>query len=161
MLHQHHENPQFTVAEFAVALAVAVLGLTIVWTAFTFDAGLRHAGTIVGVMLTGIGFWYAGELLRIRRYTQQTRTPLVTCTQTDWYGLAVLAFALVAYAVLLQRAGFVLASTTLIVVAAHGLGSSRPLRDVVSAVAISSIVLVTFDLALGVELPGGLLTNIF
>lgn len=160
MLHPDHEHPQFSAAEFAVALAVAVLGLTVVWTAFTFDAGLRHAGTIVGVILTGIGFWYASELLKIRRYTHRTRTTLVTCTETDWHGLAILAFGLFAYAVLLERAGFVLASTTLIVVAAHGLGSSRVLRDAATAVAISSLVFVTFDLALGVQLPAGILTRL-
>lgn len=141
------------------AIAVSMLGLIALWTTWDVDSGIRQIGPIVGVVLIVTGIWYYAELLDFNRLSGD-RDELVPCTATEWHRLGILAIALISYVVLLQRAGFVIASTVLIVVAAYGFGSQRLVRDTVSALVVSTAVMVTFDLLLGVRLPDGILSSI-
>ena len=68
--------------------------------------------------------------------------------------LTLLATGLVLDVLLMQWAGFVLASAVLFVFVARAFGSRRPLRDVAVAVAIALLVHLGFTRGLGVTLPG-------
>jgi putative tricarboxylic transport membrane protein len=145
-----------------VAVVVIALGFVVIWETQDVDAGPKQVGLVIGIAQVLAGVWYLTELLAHRRHSNSKAETanLVSCGTTDWHRLAIVAFGLVAYAVLLERAGFIIASTILIVVIAFGLGSQRLLRDGLSAVLVSTIVFVTFDLALDVHLPAGWLNGI-
>lgn len=155
-------SPVTRYAEMLVAVVVIALGFIVTWETQDVDAGPKQVGLIIGIAQILAGIWYLTELLAFRRqdHSKVESANLVSCDTTDWQRLAIVAFGLVAYAVLLERAGFIVASTILIVVAAFGLGSQRLLRDGLSAVLVSTIVFVTFDLALDVHLPAGWLSGI-
>jgi putative tricarboxylic transport membrane protein len=149
-------------AEMLVAVIVIVLGFVVIWETQDVDAGPKQVGLVIGIAQVLAGVWYLTEVLAHRRQNKSKAASanLVACGATDWHRLAIVAFGLVAYAVLLERAGFIIASTILILVVAFGLGSQRLLRDGLSAVLVSTIVFVTFDLALDVNLPAGWLSGI-
>ena len=146
-----------------IAVVVIALGFVVIWETQDVNAGPKQVGLIIGIGQILAGIWYLAELFAFRRHTntQADSTKLVSCGATDWQRLGIIAVSLIAYAVLLERAGFIIASTILIVVAAFGLGSHRLLRDGLSAVLVSTIVFVTFDLALDVHLPAGWFAGVF
>ncbi|HEY4615473.1 MAG TPA: tripartite tricarboxylate transporter TctB family protein [Citricoccus sp.] len=70
-------------------------------------------------------------------------------------GWTVLGFA--AFAVLLPWLGWILGSALLFWCVAHGFGSRRPVFDVLVALFMGSVAYLAFDVALGLNLPSGLL----
>ncbi|WMY78868.1 tripartite tricarboxylate transporter TctB family protein [Citricoccus sp. I39-566] len=70
-------------------------------------------------------------------------------------GWAVLGF--LAFAVLLPWLGWILASGLLFWCVAHGFGSRRPVFDILVALFMGSVAYLAFDVALGLNLPSGIL----
>ena len=157
-----HLFPFGRYAEMLVALIVIGLGAVVIWETQDVDSGPKQVGLIIGIGQILVGIWYMTELFVHRRADQSGHQPhkFVTCASTDWHRLGIIAVGLVAYTVLLDRAGFVFASTVLIVIAAFGLGSQRLVRDGACAILVSTLVFVVFDRALGVRLPDGWLSGI-
>jgi putative tricarboxylic transport membrane protein len=75
----------------------------------------------------------------------------------DWPAVAVLGLALLADILLIERLGFVLASTVLFWGVALGFGSRRYLRDVSIGLALSLAVYLAFTRLLDLTLPAGVL----
>ena len=153
----HTSSPLVRYAEMLVALVVIALGFIVIWETQDVSRGPKQVGIAIGIGQILAGVWYLVEVLAHRRPDSRTVTAekQVTCATTDWNRLGILALALIAYAVLLERAGFVLASTALIVIGAYALGSHRLLRDGACAVVVSTSVVLVFDRFLDVRLPGG------
>ncbi|HYX92340.1 MAG TPA: tripartite tricarboxylate transporter TctB family protein [Myxococcaceae bacterium] len=74
----------------------------------------------------------------------------------DWGPFAWVVIALLLDLVLLQRAGFVLASAAQFWVVARAFRSKRPVRDAVVAVLVAVIVYYAFSRGLGLSLPAGI-----
>ncbi|TFI01647.1 tripartite tricarboxylate transporter TctB family protein [Micrococcus lylae] len=78
-------------------------------------------------------------------------------TFTDWRCVAWAVGGFLAFAALLQFAGWILAAALLFWCVARSMDSRTPLRDVVVALTVSSIVYLAFSVALGLNLPSGLI----
>ena len=78
-------------------------------------------------------------------------------TFTDWRCVAWAVGGFLAFAALLQFAGWILAAALLFWCVARAMDSRTPLRDVVVALTVSSIVYLAFGVALGLNLPSGLI----
>ncbi|MEE6257643.1 tripartite tricarboxylate transporter TctB family protein [Plantactinospora sonchi] len=77
--------------------------------------------------------------------------------QIRWLTPALLAASLIGYVMLLEPAGFVLASAVFFIAAARVLGSRRWVRDVVVAVPLAVVVYLGFTRGLAIALPPGVL----
>lgn len=156
-------------AEVAVALAVVVLGIVILVetqdirvTRATARVGPRIIPTIIGWGLIVIGCWYAIELLRGQHARPGADSEDVDISlPPDWLTIGGIGAGLVAYMLLIERAGFVLASATLFVITAFSMGSRKIVRDIVLAIVIAVAAYTAFSEGLGVRLPQGVLDGLF
>ena len=165
-------RPQLSIAkiaELAVAAAVIALGIVVIWqtrdirvTRATSRVGPKVIPTIIGIGQIVIGVWYAIELLVFNRTAEveADAEDMDPDAATDWQTLGILAIALISYTLLIERAGFVIASSVLFVVAAFGMGSRRIPRDAACAIVLSMGAYLIFDHWLGVRLPEGWLSDL-
>lgn len=78
-------------------------------------------------------------------------------TFTDWRCVAWAVGGFLAFAALLQFAGWILSAALLFWCVARAMDSRTPLRDVAVGLTVSSIVYLAFGVALGLNLPSGLI----
>ena len=154
-------------AELALALGVVVLGAVIIWqtteirlTPINSRVGPRVIPYIIGggMMITGI--WLAIDVLRGHAASPaggEDSEDADPTLPTDWMTVGILSASLIAYLVLIERAGFVIASTVLFFGAAFGMGSRRYVRDLVIGFALSLAAFVLFTEGLSLRLPEGIL----
>ncbi len=155
-------------AELLVALAVVILGVIVLVqtqdirvTRATARVGPRVFPTIVGWGLVVIGLWYAVELLRGQYARPSADSEDVDITlPPDWATIAGIGTALIAYMLLMERAGFVLASATLFTITAFSMGSRKVVRDVGLGIVIAVGAYFAFSEGLGVDLPQGVLEGL-
>lgn len=155
-------------AELLVALAVMALGVVILIqtqdirvTRATARVDPRVIPTIVGWGLVAIGLWYAFELLRGQHARPSADSEDVDISlPPDWATIAGIGAGLVAYMLLIERAGFILASATLFSITAFSMGSRRILRDIAIGIVIAVAAYVAFSEGLGVRLPQGVLDGL-
>lgn len=155
-------------AELLVALAVVVLGVVILVqtqdirvTRATARVGPRVIPMIVGWGMIAIGLWYAVELLRGQHARPAADSEDVDITlPPDWATIAGIGAGLVAYMLLIERAGFILASAALFTITAFSMGSRKIVRDVVIALVIAVGAYLAFSEGLGVRLPQGILDGL-
>lgn len=76
---------------------------------------------------------------------------------TDWVSIAWCVGGFLAFALLLQPLGWILAGALLFWCVARGMGSRSPLLDVSAALLVSSAVYLIFAVGLSLTLPSGLL----
>ena len=75
---------------------------------------------------------------------------------TDWAPPALVVAALLAYALLMEPLGYVVATTLFFPVVARILGSRAPVRDVIVGLVLGAVLYVAFTQFLGIDLPAGL-----
>jgi putative tricarboxylic transport membrane protein len=71
-----------------------------------------------------------------------------------------MALSLLAYLLLIEPAGFILASTLLFAGAAFAMGSRRPARDVPIGLVLATVLFLGFTRGLGLDLPAGVLGGV-
>ena len=155
-------------AEVLVALAVIALGAVILLqthhirvTRATARVGPRVIPSILGWGLIVIGLWYAFELLRGQHARPSADSEDVDISlPPDWLTIAGIGAGLVAYMLLIERAGFILASATLFVITAFAMGSRKIVRDIAIGIVIAVAAYVAFSEGLGVRLPQGVLDGL-
>jgi putative tricarboxylic transport membrane protein len=74
----------------------------------------------------------------------------------DWLAPLTVVGALVAYLLVLEPLGYVVATTLFFPLCARLLGSRSPLRDAIAGLVLGVVVFVLFTQFLGVDLPAGL-----
>ena len=156
------------IGETLLALAAVVFGILIVWqttlirlTPAYSKIGPRVIPYIVGAGLLVVGVWLAYEALTGRASIGTAESEDADPTlPTDWRTVGLLALALLAYLLLIERAGFIIASATLFVIAAFAMGSRRLARDIVIGVVMATILYLVFSRGLGLSLPAGILKGI-
>ena len=159
---------QVNIGETLLALAAVVFGILIVWqttlirlTPAYSKVGPRVIPYVVGAGLVIVGVWLAYEALTGRAATGSAESEDADPTlPTDWRCISLLVLALLAYLFLIERAGFILASATLFVIAAFAMGSRRLVRDIAIGVILATILYLVFSRGLGLSLPAGILEGI-
>jgi putative tricarboxylic transport membrane protein len=155
-------------AELALAAGVVILGAIVLWqtrhiriTPINSRIGPRVIPYVVGSGLVVVGFWLAVEVLLGR-----TSRPVAggedsedadPTLPTDWMTIGFIAASLVAYLLLIERAGFIIASAVLFFGSAFGMGSRRIVRDIVIALVMSTAIFLLFTRGLSLRLPQGIL----
>lgn len=157
------------VGETLLALATILFGAVVVWqtaqirlTPAYSKVGPRAIPYIVGAGLILVGIWLAYEALTGKAVAVGTgdSEDADPSLPTDWRCIGLLAVALLAYLVLLEPAGFIIASTVLFFGAAFAMGSRRYARDIVIGALLSGVLYLGFTRGLGLDLPAGLLAGI-
>ena len=80
---------------------------------------------------------------------------------TDYRSLGLLVLALVLNIVLIDRAGFIIASTVLFALAARAFGSRQILRDAPIGFVLALVAYLGFDRGLGYKIGSGLIEGLF
>lgn len=154
----------------AVAAGVVVLGLLVLWktgdirlTPINSRVGPRVIPYIVGAGLVLTGLWLAIDVLRGSLPTPDAgddAEDVDVTLPTDWVTVGIIAAALVIYLLLIERAGFIIASALLFFGAAFGMGSRRYARDVAVALALAAGAYFIFTEGLSLRLPQGWLDGL-
>lgn len=146
------------------SLGVLGLGTYFAFGAFNIRllSGYSRIGPRFFPFLVAGGMLLCGVLLLIQALRGQ-EAPLeagedvdVEAT-SDWRAVAILTASLIAGIMLMERLGFVLASTVLFWGVAFGFGSRRYLRDSLSGLVLATAVYLAFTRLLDLNLPAGVL----
>lgn len=114
-----------------------------------FPTLLAVAGYVIAALL-------ALQYLRSPEYPEDT-TGREDRWYSDWGALAWCIGGFLAFALLLEPLGWILAAALLFWCVARGMGSRRPLFDLSLALVVSSAIYLAFAAGLGLTLPSGLL----
>jgi putative tricarboxylic transport membrane protein len=149
--------------ELIVALAVVVLGLVILRE--TQDIKTRPGVTVspriipnvIGGALVLIGLWYAADVVRVPRApgAGEDSEDVDPNATTNWSAILIMSFALLCYLVLIDTAGFIIASAVMYVVSTVSMGSRRYLLNIAIGIVLATVIFYVFDGWLGVRLPAG------
>lgn len=148
--------PGSALGSFAVAAALAVLGLFMLWETWSIPVSISYAriGPRVFPALVAAGLvinalWLAIEAWRSSHPAGADEPPIY------WPALAWVSAGLLAEAALLERIGFVLSATLLFVLTARGFASTALLRDGMIGLVLALLAWLGFTYGLGLRLPGG------
>jgi putative tricarboxylic transport membrane protein len=110
---------------------------------------------IVGIVLILVGGFLMREAFTggFRGVDEEAEAKL----PMDWPAFAWVSGGIVAYGLLVERAGFVVASTILFVMVARGFNSRRWMLNFMTGVILAAIVFAIFNYGLGLTLPAGVL----
>ena len=156
------------IGELLLALGAVAFGLLVIWQTTTIrvapiysTVGPRVIPYIVGAGLVLTGLWLGVEALTGRTTAGTSESEDADPTlPTDWRTVGLLGLVLVAYLLLIERAGFVIASAVLFVGAASAMGSRRYVRDIVIGILLALALYLLFNRGLGLSLPAGVLQGI-
>ena len=146
----------------AIAAGVLALGGAVLWGSFHLPTGGGYAQVGPGVVprIVGIGMLVLGALLLREALTggfrgideeAEARLPM------DWRAFAWVTAGIVAYGLLVERLGFVLASIILFLLVARSFGSRRWALNALVALVLASAIFAVFTYGLGLMLPAGVL----
>ena len=156
-----------SIADLAAALGIALLGVCLGAGSFGIPLGVgydrigpRFFPSLVAAGLVALGVWLAAAALRSGKAKLARVDSAEVSDSTNWRALGYLAAALLISLALLERGGFVIASSALFWTAARGFGSRRALRDAAIALVLSILVYVAFTQGLGLTLPMGIVEGL-
>lgn len=149
--------------ELLMAAGVIVLGVIVLVE--TQDIRTRPGVTvspriipnIIGSALIVLGIWYIADIIRSPHQPGggEDSEDVDLRVDTNWVSIAIIAVGLLCYTVLIEFAGFILASAALFFISAFAMGSRRYVRDAAIALLLGTGIFVMFDTWLGVRLPAG------
>jgi putative tricarboxylic transport membrane protein len=151
--------------QLAVAAGVLALGAFVSWGSFNLPTGGGYAQVGPGVVprMVGIGTLVLGAWLLYEALSggfrgldeeAEARMPM------HWAAFAWVSAGLIAYGLLIERAGFILSSVLLFLLVARGFGSRRWLLNTMSAAILAAAIYAIFTYGLGLTLPPGVLKGI-
>jgi len=154
-------------ADLALALGVIALGAFFLVQTFGIEVnpgysrvGPRFFPLLVSFGLLGTGALLAVGALRGDRAEGAAEEDADPHAPTNWLSVAWLSAGLFLQMLLLNAAGFILASFVLFWCAARGFHSRHPVRDAAIAALLSVIVYLLFTRGLGLTLPPGVLKGV-
>lgn len=155
------------VADLAIGLSVAALGVLLlsgigdIGAGAGFDRiGPRLVPYLVAAGLIVLGVLFAVPRPLVRRDPPTSHEAGGHPPPLQWVPLLSLGLSLLLTVLLLERVGFVLASTLQFWIAARSFHSRRPVRDGLIGLALSTVVYVAFARGLGLGLPQGLVEGL-
>jgi putative tricarboxylic transport membrane protein len=151
--------------QIAVSAGVLALGAAVLAGAWELPAGGGYAQVGPGVVprIVGAGLLLLGALLLREALTGGFRgvdEEAEVHLPMDWAAFAWVGGGIVAHALLVERAGFLIASTLLFIAVARGFASRRWLSNALVGLAVAAFIFAVFNYALGLQLPAGVLKGI-
>lgn len=163
------ESRRPNVGEMLLSLATILFGAAIIWqtTQIRLTPAYSKVGPRVIPYIIGAGLILVGAWLLVEAFRGQDASLMSTDSEdadpslpTDWRTVGLLTLILLAYLILLEPAGFVLASALLFVGAAYAMGSRKLVRDSAAGIVMAVILYVGFTRGLDLNLPAGILAGI-
>ena len=151
--------------QIAVSAGVLVLGVLVLVGGWDLSTGGGYAQVGPGVVprIVGGGFLLLGALLLrealmggYRGVDEEAEVHL----PMDWKAFAWITGGIILYGLLVERAGFIPASTLLFMAVARSFASRRWLSNALVGLALGSFIFGVFNYALGLSLPAGVLQGI-
>jgi putative tricarboxylic transport membrane protein len=140
--------------------AVLALGLSDINLGAGYDRiGPRFFPYVVAIGLFFLGGWFLVSGL-LHRHADGSQGGGTQAAAANLFPVVYLAAALIANLLLLERAGFVIASAIQFWLVARAFGSRRVLRDAIVAVLLALTCFIAFSNGLGLSLPSGILEGI-
>jgi putative tricarboxylic transport membrane protein len=148
--------------QFAVSLGAGVLGAFFLVGSFllTDAAGYSTVGPAAVPRFVGIALLIASgflfyEVVRggFRNHDEQAERAL----GFDWHAFGWISGGLILYGLLIEHAGFILASIILFLCTARGFNNRRWLFNAVVAAVLAIFIFAVFNYGLGLNLPKGVL----
>lgn len=139
------------VAVVSTLVVIGILGMEV--PPETDFPGPRFVPTILAAAGYALSALLTVHYLRHPDPTADTRYR----THSDWQAFAWVVGSFLAFAMLLDLLGWILAAGLLFWGVARGFGSTRPLFDVSVALLLSSTIYLIFAAGLGLTLPSGIL----
>ncbi|MFM8621429.1 MAG: tripartite tricarboxylate transporter TctB family protein [Candidatus Nanopelagicaceae bacterium] len=116
--------------------------------------------TIIGIFIVLVAIFLAAEVLR-GNYGQPEGTEFGEIkTKTDFKTLGIVSASILTYPFLIERAGFVIASTVVFFGVGFAYGARKLIKNLAIAIIFALVVYLTFTKLLSVELPAGILKGI-
>ena len=148
--------------QLAVAVGVAAIGAAVLGGSFFLPAGGGYAQVGPGVVprIVGIAVLLVGGFLMYEALNggfpdvdeeAEAKLPM------DWKAFGWVSGGIVAYGLLIEFLGFVIASTALFVMVARGFSSRRWGLNLVTGLVLAALVFAMFNYGLGLTLPPGVL----
>ena len=151
--------------QVAVAAGVLAIGACVLGGSFFLPTGGGYAQVgpgvvprIVGIGIVAIGIFLLAEAWRggFRGVDEEAEAKL----PMDWPAFAWVSGGILAYGLLIEHLGFIIASTALFVMVARGFSSRRWVLNAVTGLVLAAAVFATFNYGLGLTLPAGVLKPI-
>jgi putative tricarboxylic transport membrane protein len=140
-----------------LGIAIAVLAAT---TAIRSPDGYAVTGPrfmplVVGLFLLVLALLFLARTF-VRQDTELAERAAREQATTEWTPPAVVVGALLAYVLLLEPLGYIVATTLFFPAVAFVLGSRAHVRDAIAGLVLGVVLYVAFTEFLGVDLPAGL-----
>jgi putative tricarboxylic transport membrane protein len=151
--------------QVAVSAGVLVLGALVLAGAWDLPAGGGYAQVgpgvvprIVGGVLLLLGAMLLREALTggFRGVDEEAEIHV----PMDWKAFGWVSAGIIVYGLLVERAGFLIASTLLFVAVARGFSSRRWLSNAAIGLAVAAFIFAVFNYGLGLQLPAGVLRGV-
>jgi putative tricarboxylic transport membrane protein len=147
--------------EAAIGVGMLAFAAVVLWQTWTFPVSPLYAkiGPTLFAYITAAGLAVLALLLVVQaarggwQPEEEKEVPL------DRRALGFVAAGLLVNAATITYLGFILASTMLFVLVAHGFGSRKPWWDALIGFAVAVMAYFGFAKALGVNIGGGLFEN--
>lgn len=151
--------------QIALSAGVLALGAFVLAGAWELPAGGGYAQVGPGVVprIVGAGLLLLGAMLLREALTGGFRgvdEEAEVHLPMDWGAFAWVSGGILAYGFLVERAGFLIASTLLFIAVARGFASRRWLSNALVGLAVAAFIFAVFNYALGLQLPAGILKGI-
>ena len=148
--------------QVGLAVGVLAIGAAVFGGSFFLPAGGGYAQVGPGVVprVVGVAILLVGAFLLHEAFTggfrdvdeeAEAKLPM------DWRAFAWVSGGIIAYGLLIESLGFVLASTALFVMVARGFSSRRWMLNAVTGLILAAAVFAMFNYGLGLSLPPGVL----
>lgn len=151
--------------QIAVSVGVVLLGGFILVGAWSLPAGGGYAQVGPGVVprVVGGALLFLGAMLLREALTGGYRgvdEEAEVHLPMDWKAFGWVTAGIIVYGLLVERAGFLVASTLLFIAVARGFASRRWILNACVGLAISSFIFAVFNYGLGLQLPPGVLRGV-
>ncbi len=153
--------------ELAFAGSLLLLGLIVLIDTKNMEVppgsgsvGPQVFPTIIGIFIVLVSLFLATEVLR-GNYGQPEGTEFGEIkSETDFKTLGTVSASILTYPFLIERAGFVIASTVVFFGVGFAYGARKLIKNLAIALIFALVVYLTFTKLLSVELPAGILKGI-
>lgn len=151
--------------QIAVSVGVLALGALVIAGSWELPAGGGYAQVgpgvvprIVGGVLLLLGAMLLREALTggFRGVDEEAEVHL----PMDWGAFGWVTAGIILYGLLVERAGFLIASTLLFVTVARGFASRRWLSNAAIGLVVAAFIFAIFNYGLGLQLPAGVFRGV-
>jgi len=151
--------------QIALAAGTLLLGVLILVGSTDLPAGGGYAQVGPGVVPRVVGgvIVFLGALLLREALTGGFRgvdEEAEVHLPMNWAAFAWITAGIIVYGLLVERAGFLIASTLLFMAVARGFASRRWLLNAVIGLAVAAFIFAVFNYGLGLQLPAGVLQGV-